>query len=129
MWAPAILKGLEKLRIRSGFPYHDETPSFDYWLLYGKRLNGLLCLLWLSFWKLFRFIFSPFSQIWCFSLNPIKNAGWICWLRCRTLINIIATFAKTNILSWSVLFQVTKVSFVNIWFGCMATPNFDAFQE
>lgn len=45
-----------------------------------------------------------------------QKPGWFCWLRCGTLI-IIATFAKTNVLSWSVLFQVTKVSFVNIWFG------------
>lgn len=45
-----------------------------------------------------------------------QKPGWFCLLRCGTLI-IIATFAKTNVLSWSVLFQVTKVSFVNIWFG------------
>lgn len=45
-----------------------------------------------------------------------QKPGWFCWLCCGTLI-IIATFAKTNVLSWSVLFQVTKVSFVNIWFG------------
>ena len=45
-----------------------------------------------------------------------QKPGWFCWLCCGTLI-IIATFAKTNILSRSVLIKVTRVSFVNIWFG------------
>ena len=115
MWAPAILKGLEKLQIRSGFPCHVETPSFYYWLLKGGGENTVSGFpLFLKILKLFLF----FTNLRCFSQNPSKKSGWICWLRrCVTLIDIIATSAKTNILSRSVLKQVTHVSFVNIWFG------------